>query len=105
MVKNVLRGLNVDCAGVVNMKHPDCTLPRGFWCCVHGDCKSDQCCYHGSAEEPNSMLYVCGICGDKFPRDSYLDGHIKRHHWEEYIGKISTNSKITSNRGTVSPPY
>lgn len=61
-------------------KHPDCTLPKGYWCCLHGDCKSDRCCYHGSAEEPNPMICVCGICFSKFPRAEYLQSHINFKH-------------------------
>ena len=60
--------------------HPDCTFPKGHYCCVHGDCKGDSCCYHGTKDQPHLMNYVCGICNQGFPRDFYLANHMNQSH-------------------------
>ena len=39
-----------------------CTLPRGHWCCLHGDCKSDRCCVHGKREKV-TITFLCVFCG------------------------------------------
>ena len=61
-------------------KHPDCTLPKGHWCCIHGDCKGDACCYHGSAERPHAMDYLCGKCYQRFPSGGSLESHMRAEH-------------------------
>ena len=35
--------------------HIECSLPKGHWCCLSGDCKGISCCYYGGAENPRGM--------------------------------------------------
>ena len=60
--------------------HPDCTFLRGGWCCLHGNCKSPGCCYHGTKDKPRPMDYICSSCRKPFPTGEYLHIHIQQEH-------------------------